>query len=270
MSILPDDYRWEQEDHAFLDALPQAPMQTSAWAAFSRPREIGIEWHQSENQGQIGSCQGNGLSSVLERLAVVRGEKVQLSRIFAYLATQKIDGLLGSDSGSTISGGCKLAVDVGCPPETLTGYPRSYPGRAEREKILAPANYTAAAPYKALSVWQVPPDHDQILDFIGGGGGITFGIRYYNGFIPQDRIVRSFNPGWGGGGHAMCVLGYDADGNLRAVNSWGDGLYLITPAAWKQILADRQTAAVGLMGNKEAQPVNWYQQSPYFELKEAE
>ena len=270
MTDIPHDYQWEREDQAFLAGLPEAPMQTSAWAAFSRPAEVGIDWHRTENQGQIGSCQGNDLSSVLERLAFVRGEKAQLSRIFAYLATQKIDGLLGSDSGSTISGGCKLATDVGCPPEALTGYPRGYPDRSEQSKILSPANYTAGAPYKAMSVWKVPPNHDQTLDFIGGGGGITFGIRYYDGFIPSDRIVRSFNPGWGGGGHAMCILGYDTDGNLRAVNSWGDGLYLITPEAWQQILADRQTAATGLMGNKNADPVNWYQHSPYFEIREAE
>jgi len=267
MSIEFNDYRWDREDYDFLNALPSAPMQTAAWKAFSRPQEIGIEWHKTENQGQIGSCQGNGLSSVLERLAKVRGETVQLSKIFAYLATQKIDGLLGADSGSTIAGGCELATDVGCPPETLTGYPQGYPGRVARDQILAPANYAAGGPYKAQSAWKVPKDHNQLLDFIGGGGAVTFGLRYYNGFIPADRVVRSFRPGWGGGGHAMCVLGYDTNSNLRAVNSWGDGLYLITPAAWSQILSDSQTAAIGLMGNPEAEPVNWYRNSPYYKMR---
>ena len=86
----PSSYNWEKEDHAFLNALSEVPMATKAWSEFSRPAEIGVEWHHTEDQGQIGSCQGNDLSSVLERLAFVRGERVQLSRIFAYLATQKI------------------------------------------------------------------------------------------------------------------------------------------------------------------------------------
>lgn len=265
-SFMTGDYAADHEDFAFLESLPDAPMQTSAWQAFTRPEEVDISWHRAEDQGQIGSCQGHSLSSVLERLAFVHGEKVQLSEIFAYLATQKIDGLLGADDGSTIAGGCKLAVDYGCPPETLTGYPRSYPSAAERTKILSKENYDAGAPYKAKSAWKVPKDHNAVLDFIGGGGGINFGIRWYNGMIPSDRIVRKYSPCRNGGGHAMCILGYDKAGNLRAANSWADGGYLITPEAWAQIMSCTSTAAIGLMGNKEAKPVNWYENSPYYKL----
>jgi hypothetical protein len=262
------DWAWEQEDRLFLRTLAELPLQSEAWFKFSRPEEVSIDWHRTENQGQIGSCQGHSVSSTLERLCQVNGELVQLSEIFAYLGTQKIDGLLGSDRGSTISGGCKLAVEVGCCLEELTGYPRSYPDRAAREKILSPANYAAAARYKAKSAWKVPDDHDALLNFIGGGGGVNFGISYYSGLIPKDRVVRSFRPGAGGGGHAMCVLGYDRDGNLRAANSHADGPYLITPQAWKQMLAHRYTAAIGLMGNVEGKPVNWYENSPYYKLRE--
>lgn len=264
----PRSYHWESEDRSYLRALPEVPMTTAAWQSFSRPTEIDVSWHHNEDQGAIGSCQGNGLSSVLERLAFVRGESVQLSRIFAYLATQKIDGLLGSDCGSTIAGGGKLAETSGCCLESMTGYPSSYPGRAAQAQILSQANYNAGKPYKAVSVWQVPKDHEQTLDFIGGGGGISFGIKWYNGMIPKDRIVRTYQPGWTTGGHAMCVLGYDRDGNLRAFNSWGDGLYIITPTAWKQMLDHSFTAAIGLMGNAKAEPINWYTNSPYYKLKE--
>ena len=258
------DYAWEKEDHEYLNALPTLPMKSAEWTAFSRPKSIDVDWHKTENQLQIGSCQGNSLTSAVERTLIVRGVKIQLSRIFAYLATQKIDGLLGSDRGSTISGGCKLAVEVGCPPETLTGYPNGYPGRTERDAILSAANYEQAAAYKALSAWKVPDNHEELLDFIGGGGAVNFGIRYYASLIPQDRVVRSYRPWYVLGGHAMAVLGYDADGNLLAVNSHGDGKYTITPAAWRQMLADRSTAAIGLMGSTEPEPIDWYSNSPYF------
>jgi hypothetical protein len=260
-------YVWEREDHDFLKSLPEAPMQSAEWKAFSRPAEVTVDWHHTENQGQIGSCQGNDLSSVLERLAHVRGEEVQLSRIFAYLATQKLDGLLGSDDGSTISGGCKLAVEVGVCPESLTGYPRSYPDRNARTRILSAENYAAGALYKALSAWQVPGNHDETLDFIGGGGGISFGIQWYNGLIPQDRIVRSYRPGMTVGGHANCILGYTKDGDYRAMNSWGDGPYIITQSAWSQMLKYNRTSAIGLMGNKEAKPVDWYENSPWYKMR---
>lgn len=261
-------YAWEREDKEFINSLNDAPMRSSEWENFSRPPEVTVEWHKTENQGQIGSCQGNSLSSVLERLAHVRGEILQLSKIFGYLATQRIDGLLGSDNGSTISGGAKLALQTGVCPENLTGYPSRYPGLSDRNRILSQANYDASAPFKALSSWKAPRNHEDTLNFIGGGGGINFGIRWYNGFLPSDRVVRSYNPRLGGGGHANCILGYDRNGNYRALNSWGDGPYLITPQAWDQILAAQYTTAIGLMGTKEATPINWHQDSPYFKLNQ--
>lgn len=136
-SSMTGDWAREQENYDFLRSLAPVPMRTAAWKSFQRPAEVDTNWHQTENQGSIGSCQGHSMSSVLERLAIVNGEKIQLSEIFAYLATQKIDGLLGADNGSTISGGCELAVTVGCCLEELTGYPRSYPSRSDRERILS-------------------------------------------------------------------------------------------------------------------------------------
>ena len=88
MTELIDNWRSELEDESFFETLQDLPPQ---WAEFSRPDEVKIDWHKTENQGPIGSCQGNDLASCLERLAFIRGDKVQLSRIFAYLATQKIE-----------------------------------------------------------------------------------------------------------------------------------------------------------------------------------
>ena len=261
----PNRCRLDLEDRPMLAALPELPMRSAAWQAFSRPPEVDINWHLTESQLSLGSCQGHSLTSVLERLLFVLGIKVQLSEIFAYLATQKIDGLLGSDRGSTISGGCKLAVEVGCCLLDLTSYPTSYPSRTTINQILSAANYLASKEYKAQSLWRVGDDHDETLNFIGGGGGINFGITWYSGLIPRDRIVRSFDPSRyrSLGGHAMAVLGYDRDGNLKTVNSHADGPYIIVPEAWKQMVRHRNTAAIGLMGTKEAIPVNWLNNSPY-------
>ena len=137
------DYDFDREDHEFVNAIAELPMRSAAWAAFSRPAEVGVDWHRTENQGPMGSCQGHSISSVLERMAMVKGEKVQLSEIFAYLASQKLDGLLGRDRGSTISSGCKVAMRWGCPLAELTGYPRGYPSSSARAKILSQANYAA-------------------------------------------------------------------------------------------------------------------------------
>jgi hypothetical protein len=256
------DWLYDQEDEELFSGLHPLPPQ---WAEFGRPAEVKIDWHKNENQGRMGSCQGNDLTSCLERLAMVRGESVQLSRIFAYLATQKIDSLLGSDRGSTISGGVKLALSTGVPPEKLTGYPKQYPSRSSRNEILKQEHYDLGSPYKAMSSWRVSQSHDEVLNFIGGGGAITFGIRWYSSIIPRDRIVKKFSPGSSKGGHAMAVLGYDLDGNLIAVNSHGDGPYKIMQGAWLQMLNHRYTRAVGLLGTSQPDPVDWYKQSPYYD-----
>ena len=248
----------ELEDRKFLSKLAQIPM---SFQTFSRPAEVDVDWHKTENQGQIGSCQGNDLASILERLQFVakndKASVIQLSRIFAYLATQKIDGLLGRDAGSTISGGIKLATTVGVCPESSTGYPITYPHSQQIKTLLSQSNYDAAVPYKATQAWQCPEDPDAAMSFIGGGGGISIGIMYYSGLIPSDRVIRRFNPPSRTGGHAMAVLGYTRQGNLIGVNSHGDGRYEIAPEAWIAMMRHKYTAAVGLAGAPEPRHVDW-------------
>lgn len=256
--------RLDLEDRENLAALAPLPRE---FATYARPAEIGVDWHKTENQGQIGSCQGNDLTSCAERLQFVRtrdkSSVVQLSRIFAYLATQKIDGLLGRDDGSTISGGVKLLLEVGVCPEKMTGYPASYPNAATRSQILAKLNYDAAGDYKAVSKWKCPEDPDEAMNFIGGGGAISLGLAWYSGLIPQDRVVKSFRPPARAGGHAMAMLGYTTGGNILGMNSWGDGRYEITPDTWRQIMRNGQTAAIGVVGTSEPVPVDWVKSSPW-------
>lgn len=248
----------ELEDRHYLSRLPELP---SDFRTYSRPDHIDVEWHKTENQGRIGSCQGNGLTSVLERLQFVRyndkSKVVQLSRIFAYLATQKIDGLLGRDSGSTISGGIKLATTVGCCPEALTGYPQAYPHSQQIKSILSAANYAAGEPFKAEKTWRAPEDAEEVMSFIAGGGAVSIGIAWYSGLIPRDRIVRRFSPPGRSGGHAMAILGYKSNGNLIGVNSHADGPYEIEPSAWRSMIRHRYTAAIGLSCDIKPRHVDW-------------
>ena len=61
--LMTGDWAQESEDYDFLSALPPVPMDNDAWKAFQRPADIDIDWHRTENQGPIGSCQGHSLSS---------------------------------------------------------------------------------------------------------------------------------------------------------------------------------------------------------------
>lgn len=204
--------------------------------------------HQLENQSSMGSCQGHAIASCVEQLYTIAtgGERRQLSNIFAYLATQKIDGLLGSDRGSTISGGVKLAASNGiCPLENAPyPHPVRYPSSRDQQRILSQANYQAGEPFKIRSHVGIK-SYEQAKQWVGGGGVISLGITW----PPQTRKVNGRATIMGassrGGGHAIAILGYKKNGNLIIANShnyWMD----CTPQAFEQLLRQRYTVAIGL------------------------
>jgi hypothetical protein len=258
------EVRLELEDRLFLASRPH--VEAGLYASFARPAEVTLDDIKHENQGAMGSCQGNEITSCVERLLNVAGKHkgIQLSRIYAYLASQKLDNLLGSDRGSTISSGVKVALK-GIPPEARVPYPNpvQYPNRTKQRNILASFEEEDRE-YSAISTWKVPHDVDLCMDFVGGGGAISVGISWYKGIIPRDRIVRQFRPPRNSGGHAIAFLGYTVDGLLRFMNSHGDGGFFVTPQAWLMMLTHQWTAAVGLLGTNEPEPVDWLNDSPLF------
>jgi hypothetical protein len=253
----------EREDRAFLDSLPALPRLYGQ--GLSRPDEVTLDDIKRENQGSIGSCQGNAITSCIERLLTVGGEHkgTQLSRIYAYLASQQLDGLLGRDVGSTISSGIKVSLR-GVPTEQAVPYPSParYPGRARRDDILEAWLAERTFPYSASSTWKVPFDVEAVKDFIAGGGAISIGILWYSGIIPRNRVVRTFRPPSRSGGHAVAILGYARNGNLRFMNSHGDGQFEVTPDAFRGMMRHSWTAAVGIKGSVDPHPVDWVEESP--------
>jgi hypothetical protein len=251
-------------------ALPELPAKFSRGS--NRPKEVLNAWFRKENQGGIGSCNGAAWAALGERVNYSsRGDKTtQLSKLWMYLAAQSQGGLLGADNGSRPTDGGKVALKWICPesvvPYTAEALRGVYPGRSERARILAPENAKAGEPFAVKQVWRKPQSHAETLDLIGvSGGGWVFGIVWYQGLIPPDRIVRSFNPRGKRvlGAHAMCVLGYHANENLESHNSHNDGPYQIEPQAWEQMLAHSQTSCVGATGTIDAKPVDWLKDSPW-------
>ena len=115
-----------KEDRAHLK-LTATPFSISG--TFTAPDAIDPRsWMTIEDQGQMGSCSGNAMTSCLELLNWfdTGGDVVQLSRMFSYLAAQKMDGLLGRDTGATISGAVKAAKTFGTCLESTFPYPSRY------------------------------------------------------------------------------------------------------------------------------------------------
>lgn len=222
---------------------------------------------RTENQGSIGSCAGNALTECAEySWTIETGRVMQFCRMFAYLETQKKDGIRG-DRGSTISGGTKVARDVGfCPEADSKPYPSRYPGHS-----WSTGEMREAAKRYRMGSHTVLRNPDEAKAYIGDGLGIVqIGIRWGRSMSPDSRgCISSFRVG--GGGHSVVLAGYVPDSvvGVRSgdgywflmKNSWGtrwgiEGWAYVAPKAVNSMMRSSYSSFVGRsdMGNPEPRP----------------
>ena len=222
---------------------------------------------RTENQGSIGSCAGNALTECAEySWTIETGRVMQFCRMFAYLETQKKDGIRG-DRGSTISGGTKVARDVGfCPEADSKPYPRRYPGHS-----WSTGEMREAAKRYRMGSHTVLRNPDEAKAYIGDGLGIVqIGIRWGRSMSPDSRgCISSFRVG--GGGHSVVLAGYVPDSVVGRSsgdgywfllkNSWGtrwgiEGWAYVAPKAVNSMMRSSYSSFVGRsdMGNPEPRP----------------
>jgi hypothetical protein len=113
----------------------------------------------------------------------------------------------------------------------------------------------AAEPFKIRS-HMVCKSYEDVFRFLSSGqGGVEIGISW-GGMRPNSEgVIESFSPG--GGGHAVCFLGYstrkDSQGRnyLWLANSWSEswgyhGWAEVAPTAVDQMVRHRDTVMIGL------------------------
>jgi hypothetical protein len=195
---------------------------------FAAPDEVDFgQWFTKRLQGQMGSCQGVTIAAIGGALAGLRtGTKTVLSALFAYLETQRLDGLLGGDQGSTISNGAKLLMEVGICREQFAPYPNPvvYPRRWQRtqQQLDDAADYRCPRQQPLYSA-------QECFDWLATGQGLISTGTMFGWYPDSDGVVRTFTPR--GGGHAIPFRGYshkmkDRAGRpaFRATNSWPWGI----------------------------------------------
>lgn len=166
-----------------------------------------------KDQGQVGACSGFSRSYCMEALSNGIGQTgIEFSPMYSYLTGQKVDGLLGSDTGATISGGIKAAKQYGSCPDEL--FP--FPGRYVSE--IPEACWEPAEKHQLLSYTPVN-SAKECRQAIGSGYAIYLGILWDQSM--DTKKLESYNAGRGGGGHAICLLGYVGDYFLM-LNSWSE------------------------------------------------
>lgn len=178
----------------------------------------------------VHNCQGQSLTECAEySMHVATNQIVQFSRMFAYLGSQKYDGING-DQGSTLSGGTKLAGKDGLCLESTMPYPRSYPSGGARS--IPQAAWEEAKKYLLKGAIDIE-DEGSVRQFIGGGAGIVqIGIAWGDFMEPRGGFIRGFNPSGNFGGHAVVFCGYAPDSVVGEKSS--KGYWYILKNSWSQ------------------------------------
>jgi C1A family cysteine protease len=207
-----------------------------------RPRDVPIY-----NQGQLGSCTGNGWAGICQyrkhnepvataklslwdralifarvrkRPVPPKPDDAAPSRLFIYYNERDLEGTTGSDSGAAVADGGKVVSTLGVPPESAWPYSDS----GSRFRTRPPASA-----YQAAKRHVTPPpssvdttDLAEVKRTLSQGHPIVFGFIVYRSFesIGPDGVYQP--AGRVVGGHCVEAVGYDDASSMIIVrNSWG-------------------------------------------------
>ncbi|ALO66520.1 peptidase C1 [Arthrobacter alpinus] len=178
------------------------------------------------DQGQLGSCTGNGIAGVLQFMAMKEGQADTStpSRLFIYYNERVIEGTVDSDSGAQIRDGIKSVASIGACDETLWPYTITKFAKKPLAKC-----YTAAKKNRAISYSRVSQSLSTMKGALASGFPVVFGFTVYDSFesadvartgvVPMPATSESVL-----GGHCVVAVGYDdASQSFTIRNSWGTG-----------------------------------------------
>lgn len=248
-------YQIDQENHAAI--LQYGQQQYYAFKEsfkvydWEPPKEIDPrDWFDIEDQQNSNSCAGNSLADCGEWCNLLAdGKEIQLSRYFAYLASQDAGGGIRGDNGAYLEAGTQAAAKGICLEER---FPWSTNYATQARKYKAEINDIIAGP-----VWRYPgavplsTAEDAYRFLSSWTGGIHIGIAWSLG---NSWEVKSYSNR--GGGHALLIPGYLSMPSwpmgigFLLKNSWGknwgrNGWALIHPDALNQMMRSRGSTFIG-------------------------
>jgi hypothetical protein len=241
-------------------------------ADYEAPEEIDFrKLIRHDKQFDMGSCGGFGNTNSGEGLwALCHGEmsdERQFSQLFSYLEAQRLDGLLGSDKGSTISSGLKISKEIGYLPLKHLPYSTPYPRNART--LITDEMRRLASPFKVRSsTWL--ESYDAIKNYMAAGVGVCFvGSIWNQSLYARNGVLESISMA-NGGGHAYCFAGYskrkDAKGRnyIWRLNSHNDSWTEIAPSVIDALCRHQYTSIVGVSDLSTPGPraVSWMQARP--------
>jgi C1A family cysteine protease len=177
-----------------------------------------------KDQGNLGSCTANGLTSVVEFLELKdKHPYTPLSRLFLYYNERVIENTVRSDAGADIRDGVKAFNKIGCCPESV------WPYVIKKFAIKPTAPCYNGAVAHGLIKYAAINGLAGMKSCLAAGFPFVFGFTVYDSFesdaVASTGVVPMPSPSESClGGHCVYCVGYDDKlQRFICVNSWGTG-----------------------------------------------
>lgn len=196
------------------------------------------EFHYRYDQGNIGSCVGNGSVAGFRRILQVNKQTdFDASRLFSYYIA-RADNEKGNDSGAMIRDSFKAINKYGLCSEQL--WPYITTRFADKPPDIA---FKEAQDHQSIRYERIyPPSEDYIKDALYHHYCVVFGIVLHNSFMSDEVARTGIVPDpkcWDTevGGHCLVCFDYTEEG-VWVLNSWGKswGIAGICFITWKNLL----------------------------------
>jgi C1A family cysteine protease len=178
------------------------------------------------DQGQLGSCTGNGVAGCLQFDAMKEKlpDTSTPSRLFIYYNERVLEGTVASDSGAMIRDGIKSVAETGACDEAI--WPYDITAFATKP---SDASYQEATSHRAIVYSRVVQTLSQLKGCLASGYPVVFGFTVYESFESPEVASSGTVPMPGAaekvlGGHCVVAVGYnDSTQRFLIRNSWGTG-----------------------------------------------
>ena len=172
-----------------------------------------------KDQGNLGSCTGNGWAFLIETMAKRHGDYAgPVSRLWVYYHERIFDNALLEDNGAQIRNGAKVLASQGVPLESV------WPYDINRFAVLPSAEAFRTAVLHKLPGYRRIVSTSECKHALASGFPVVFGFTVYQSFDeashgaapipgPNERVE---------GGHCVVRVGYsDRKKAWLCANSWG-------------------------------------------------
>ena len=192
--------------------------------------DLRVAWWNVGDQEHTGSCVGWASTEGVARYHMVKagrlGQSAHLSPRATWMASKETDSYVArpetfiEGAGTSLKAAMDFLKKYGAVPETMLPFHISTAMYLGDENTL----YATAAKYRIAAYFNLLKDPNQWKNWLALHGPVMAGLSVdatWDNATATHGNLDTFQPNTVRGGHAVCVVGYTAQGRFIIRNSWG-------------------------------------------------